>query len=420
MSESELLGQRLREAREARDLTLLETERATRIRAKFLEALEQGDYSIMTSVQAQGFLRNYARFLGLDYDLLLDEIAEDKGRGRRWRARMAAPNVIPDPAPQPARARVYRSRGRRGLLGNVVIVFIAGLIVVGLIGGLLMLLDSLDEAEQGSGSGIIESPMPSPTLEAESQAVLPGLTETPFDLTPPVVTPGYTPPLVTGTGVSVVVEVVQRTWIRIAADSTVMHEGWTNEGEILNFSGQQSVTVRVSNAAGIKLTVNNQPQGILGGRGEMFEQTFTLDNLAAPTGLAVPTGDPNELLTTTAALIVTASPTGATLFFTPALFSTPTATLPLDPGDGSMLGEITAEPVSTPTPSETATDEPTSTPEPTVTDEPSSTPEPTATDEPAPTPQPTVTDEPTSPPEPTATDEPNPTPEPTTTEAPDA
>ncbi|MGW8257471.1 MAG: helix-turn-helix domain-containing protein, partial [Thermoguttaceae bacterium] len=40
-----------------------ETELATRIRIKYLEALEQSDYSNMTPVQAQGFLRNYAHFL---------------------------------------------------------------------------------------------------------------------------------------------------------------------------------------------------------------------------------------------------------------------------------------------------------------------------------------------------------------------
>src|SRR5690606_35054987 len=61
VSQAEILGQRLREAREAKELSLDETERATRIRARFLDALERGDYSMMTPVQAQGFLRNYAR-----------------------------------------------------------------------------------------------------------------------------------------------------------------------------------------------------------------------------------------------------------------------------------------------------------------------------------------------------------------------
>jgi len=39
VSQAEILGQRLREAREAKELSLDETERATRIRARFLDAL---------------------------------------------------------------------------------------------------------------------------------------------------------------------------------------------------------------------------------------------------------------------------------------------------------------------------------------------------------------------------------------------
>ena len=71
MSDARALGQRLREAREAKELSLADVEQATRIRLKYVEALEQGDYTSMTPVQAQGFLRNYARFLGLDLELLL-------------------------------------------------------------------------------------------------------------------------------------------------------------------------------------------------------------------------------------------------------------------------------------------------------------------------------------------------------------
>ena len=84
MNEAELIGQRLREAREARELTLEEAAQATRIRIKYLEALEAGDYSAMTPVQAQGFLRNYARYLGLDIALLLAEL-EGSGKGRKRR-----------------------------------------------------------------------------------------------------------------------------------------------------------------------------------------------------------------------------------------------------------------------------------------------------------------------------------------------
>src|SRR5512138_2569374 len=83
-SDSEALGNELREARQQRDLTLDQAEKQTRIRAKYLEALEQGNYTVLpTPVQTRGFLRNYARFLGLDGDLMVAQYDAALQGGRR-------------------------------------------------------------------------------------------------------------------------------------------------------------------------------------------------------------------------------------------------------------------------------------------------------------------------------------------------
>ena len=71
----ESIGQRLKRARESRNLTVHQATEATRIRVQFLEALEADNYAVMTSAaQARGFLRNYADFLGLDLDAALAEL----------------------------------------------------------------------------------------------------------------------------------------------------------------------------------------------------------------------------------------------------------------------------------------------------------------------------------------------------------
>lgn len=57
----------LREARELQGISLSQVEEATKIRAKFLQALEQDDYSELPSLSyAKGFVKNYSDFLGLD------------------------------------------------------------------------------------------------------------------------------------------------------------------------------------------------------------------------------------------------------------------------------------------------------------------------------------------------------------------
>ena len=70
------IGLTLRDARERLGLTLEEVERGTHIRAHYLDAMERGDFNFLPStVQARGFLRNYAEYLGLDRDAILLQFA---------------------------------------------------------------------------------------------------------------------------------------------------------------------------------------------------------------------------------------------------------------------------------------------------------------------------------------------------------
>jgi len=72
---AETIGQRLKKAREYRNLSLEKAADATHIRSVYLRALEADDFSTMPSpVQARGFLRNYAQYLNLDLDQIVDEL----------------------------------------------------------------------------------------------------------------------------------------------------------------------------------------------------------------------------------------------------------------------------------------------------------------------------------------------------------
>jgi cytoskeletal protein RodZ len=72
---TQTIGQRLKAEREEQRLTLEKVFEATRIRVQYLHALEEDDLSVMPSpVQARGYLRNYAEFLGFDVDQMLDEM----------------------------------------------------------------------------------------------------------------------------------------------------------------------------------------------------------------------------------------------------------------------------------------------------------------------------------------------------------
>jgi cytoskeleton protein RodZ len=68
----ETIGQQLKAAREARNLTLEKVTQVTHIRARLLEAMEADDFEALPSpVQARAFLRAYAEFLGLSLEEMI-------------------------------------------------------------------------------------------------------------------------------------------------------------------------------------------------------------------------------------------------------------------------------------------------------------------------------------------------------------
>ena len=96
------IGQKLKQAREAKRLTLEKVFEAIRIRVPYLQALESDDLSAMPSpVQARGYLRNYAEFLGLNFDQLLEEMrAESKPSDEIITPVDATPTPEPSPTPE--------------------------------------------------------------------------------------------------------------------------------------------------------------------------------------------------------------------------------------------------------------------------------------------------------------------------------
>lgn len=68
------LGVKLKEARESKELTLEDVQRLTKIQKRYLEAIEDGNLSIMPGkFYTRAFIRQYAEAVGLDPEILMDE-----------------------------------------------------------------------------------------------------------------------------------------------------------------------------------------------------------------------------------------------------------------------------------------------------------------------------------------------------------
>jgi hypothetical protein len=118
------IGNSLREARLRQGLEFPEIEQATKIRGKYLRALEEEQFEVLPAqTYVKGFLRSYADYLGLDGQLYVDEFNSRYVRGELEDEQEHEP---------PLRPRVAR-QGRGGALQNkaviVTVAVIAGLTV---------------------------------------------------------------------------------------------------------------------------------------------------------------------------------------------------------------------------------------------------------------------------------------------------
>ena len=90
-------GSSLRLSREAQGLTLVDAEKATHVRARYLRALEEEQLDLLPGGSyPRAFLRDYASYLGLDPALLLEGLPEPE------------PEIAPQPVAAPIRPLPWR------------------------------------------------------------------------------------------------------------------------------------------------------------------------------------------------------------------------------------------------------------------------------------------------------------------------
>ncbi|HUR16642.1 MAG TPA: RodZ domain-containing protein [Candidatus Limnocylindrales bacterium] len=123
------VGETLQIARERKGVDLFRAERDTKIRLRYLAALEDGAYDDLPApVYTKGFLRNYAIYLGLEPEEILE----------RWRDEMESLReseqiaVAPPPQPIAAPARSFHVSSAiffRGLVAVVIVAFVGYLAI---------------------------------------------------------------------------------------------------------------------------------------------------------------------------------------------------------------------------------------------------------------------------------------------------
>jgi cytoskeleton protein RodZ len=140
------IGATLREARMRARIDVSEIEAQTKIRAKYLRALENEEWGLLPGPTfVKSFLRTYAQALGLDGKALVEEYRLHHERGNE-----AFEPIVS--TPRSSRGRPQRTGPSRGYM-----------LAVTLVGGLIVLLIVLLVTSGGSKSGTPSTPAAAPT-----------------------------------------------------------------------------------------------------------------------------------------------------------------------------------------------------------------------------------------------------------------
>jgi len=226
-------GTWLRRQRELREISLREIADVTKISIRYLEALEQDRFDVLPApVFAHGFLREYARYVGLDADEVVNSYLTAQ--------KAAEPDEADDSLPVVRRREARRPTG--------VLLALAAVLILALVAALAYFAESFRGEERSEPPPMAApvtqlAPKLPPVLESEPEPVVPLL---------------------------VTIDFAEECWI----EATIDGEGQVNElhvpGESLRIEAQEKVSLTIGNPEAVRVEVNGQPFPITAPAGQVL------------------------------------------------------------------------------------------------------------------------------------------------------
>lgn len=257
MSEESLflsIGNILKNARENKEITLRDAEIETKIRYRYLKALEDNNFTIMPGpVYTKGFIKSYCKLLEIDSKPLLN-LYEDYLKTQV--------NVTDE---QPI--QISRTKGSNDYKG------LSRLAVIAIA---LLFLYGFQHIYFSFINGPIKPTVDNGNPPVEQKEVIPPKTNP----EPVIDNKKKEPTEITLTlSIEDVTADVDKCWLQVMIDGKVAFEETLNEGNSKVFVAKEKVYFVLGNPGVVKVKINDDDLGILGEKGQTLRKEITLEEL---------------------------------------------------------------------------------------------------------------------------------------------
>jgi cytoskeletal protein RodZ len=269
-NKNEAIGRYLRSARDQQGFSLLDVSAKTKISVSNLEYIENEQFSSLPNeVFVKGFLRSYAKVLGISESEILE-------RFHQWKSQNLAHTVSENekveqdnkwswPQIPLGRIRSLYYEDKRNVPGKMIVNI---LIVLAVILGVMILFSKRTPVEDQPGDSSASRPLSSPASEPLG---IPPATSAPSTAAAVLPADSGAPPKPQGPNLHLIVQAIDRSWISVVIDDGITREFSLHPDDRISLDADKKFVLNIGNAGGVKVSLNGKPVGPFGKKGEIVK-----------------------------------------------------------------------------------------------------------------------------------------------------
>ncbi len=243
-----ICSEELKNARISQGITLDDISAATRINVKFLQAIEDGQFSILPQAYIRAFIREYAAQVGINPDDCIKKFEKS-----------TQPQQTNDQVETPTATKI-RLPKQTGASQTTILVIFTIIVIAGLIGSLILFRDDKQKT-------IDEIPFQQAVEETENKTPPDSSVSNISNLAPQASLLTHS---VLGDSLLLFISASESAWISLLIDEKIKSEILLLADKSMTWKAANNFKLTVGNAGGIKIKLNNKEIPALGKRGAVI------------------------------------------------------------------------------------------------------------------------------------------------------